>query len=124
MARRLRLRGGKSDWYRNRFVIDGLNAPASGRPAIPDPRNGAGYNVANTNIVDINVCTYASAEAGGPPVELTYTLDSIARSNLAVASITALSPIPNSGIRPTSALLNVMPPMSLSWTPKPSPMLQ
>jgi len=82
MAHGLRLRSGKAEWYRNRFVVDGLNASALGRPDLLGPRNGDGKNVANTNILDMGGRTYAIAEAGGLPVELTYTLESVARSNL------------------------------------------
>lgn len=82
MAHGLRLGGGKAEWYRNRFVIDGLNAPALDRPDLPGPRNGTGFNVANTNVVDMGGRTYAIVEAGGLPVELTYALESVTRSNL------------------------------------------
>src|SRR5260370_24629859 len=53
MAHGLRLRSGKAEWYRNRFVVDGLNASALGRPDLPGPRNGDRKNVVNTNILDM-----------------------------------------------------------------------
>ena len=83
MAHGLRLRGGRAEWYRSRFVVsDGIAVPL-GRPALPGPRNGPRENTANTNVVDIGGRTYAIVEAGGLPVELSYTLESVARSDLA-----------------------------------------
>ncbi len=83
MVHGLRLRGGKAEWYRNRFVVSDGVAPALGRPSLPGPRNGFGDNTANTNVVDMGGRTYAIVEAGGLPVELTYGLESVARSDLA-----------------------------------------
>jgi carotenoid cleavage dioxygenase len=82
MAHGVRLRGGKAEWYRNRTILSDTVAAALGRPGLPGPRNGARENTANTNIVDMGGKTYAIVEAGGLPVELSYTLDSIARSDL------------------------------------------
>lgn len=82
MAHGLRLRRGKAEWYRNRFVISESIAPALGRPDLPGPRNGERDNMANTNILDMGGRTYAIVEAGSLPVELTYTLESAARSSL------------------------------------------
>ena len=53
-----------------------------GRPGLPGPRNGRGPSTANTNNIDMGGRTYAIVEAGGLPVELSYTLDSVARSDL------------------------------------------
>ena len=82
MAHGLRLRGGKAEWYRNRYVVSESIAPALGRPNLPGPTNGDRDNMANTNILDIGGQTYAIVEAGSLPVELSYDLDSVARSNL------------------------------------------
>ncbi len=59
MVHGVRLRGGKADWYRNRFVAgdDGFSA--------------------NTNVGGFAGTTWAMVEAGAPPVELTYELDSL-----------------------------------------------
>lgn len=83
MVHGLRLRGGRAEWYRNRFVVSDGVAPALGRPGLPGPRNGFGDNTANTNVIDMGGRTYAIVEAGGLPVELTYGLESVARSDLA-----------------------------------------
>ena len=82
MVHGLRLRGGKAEWYRNRSVVSDGIAPVLGRPGLPGPRNGFGDNTANTNVIDMGGRTYAIVEAGGLPVELTYNLESVARSNL------------------------------------------
>lgn len=78
----LRLKGGKAEWYRSRFVVSDSIAPTLGRPALPGPRNGSGDNTANTNVIEMGGRTYAIVEAGGLPVELTYSLESVARSDL------------------------------------------
>ena len=78
----LRLKGGKAEWYRSRFVVSDRIALALGRAALPGPRNGPGANNANTNVIDMGGRTYAIVEAGGLPVELTYNLESVARSDL------------------------------------------
>ncbi len=81
MAHGLRLRDGKAEWYRNRFIIGETVAGQLGRANIPGPKNGFGDN-ANTNIVDMGGKTYAIVEAGSLPVELSYELESVRRSNL------------------------------------------
>lgn len=82
MVHGLRLRGGKAEWYRNRAIVSDSIAPRLGRPGLPGPRNGHGDNTANTNVIDMGGRTYAIVEAGGLPVELTYGLESVARSDL------------------------------------------
>ena len=82
MVHGVRLRGGKAEWYRNRFVVSDAVAAALGRPGLPGPRNGPGGNNANTNVVDIGGRTYAIVEAGSLPVELTDELGSVVRSDL------------------------------------------
>jgi carotenoid cleavage dioxygenase len=82
MVHGLRLRGGKAEWYRNRSVVSDGIASRLGRPGLPGPRNGFGDNTANTNVVDMGGRTYAIVEAGGLPVELTFNLESVARSDL------------------------------------------
>jgi carotenoid cleavage dioxygenase len=58
MVHGVRLRGGKAEWYRNRFVLPG------------------GEGGANTNVGGFAGTTWAMVEAGGSPVELSYELDS------------------------------------------------
>jgi carotenoid cleavage dioxygenase len=85
LAHGVRLRGGRAEWYRSRFVVSDDIAPALGRPSLPGPRNASSHNAenkVNTNILSMGGRTYATVEAGSLPVELTYALESVARSDL------------------------------------------
>jgi carotenoid cleavage dioxygenase-like enzyme len=66
MAHGVRLRRGKAEWCRNRFVVDDTTAGSLLRLRLPltGPRNGRYENTVNTNIVDIAGRTYATVEAG------------------------------------------------------------
>jgi len=81
MVHGVRLRDGRAEWYRNRFVRDELVCETKGWPEIPGPRHGMGANVANTNVVAHAGRTWAIVEAGGLPVELTDELETVARSD-------------------------------------------
>ena len=81
MAHGLRLRDGKAEWYRSRFVTDDKAAQALERAPLSGPRNGHGGGTANTNILSFGGKTHAIVEAGGLPVELTDELEPVARSN-------------------------------------------
>jgi carotenoid cleavage dioxygenase len=61
MVHGVRLRGGRAEWYRNRWTT------VEGAEFAP-----------NTNVVGIGGRTFAIVEAGSPPVELTEELDPIA----------------------------------------------
>jgi carotenoid cleavage dioxygenase len=83
MVHGLRLRDGKAEWYRNRWVrnndvADLLNEshPPSDWPA------DHGQFAANTNVIGHNGQTFAIVEAGAPPIELSYELDTVRISNL------------------------------------------
>ena len=83
MVHGLRLRDGKAEWYRNRWVrnndvADLLNEP---RPASDWPADH-GQFAANTNVIGHNGKTFAIVEAGSPPIELSYDLDTVRVSNL------------------------------------------
>lgn len=58
MVHGVRLRGGKAEWYRNRYVLPGDRGP-------------------NTNVAGFAGTTWATVEAGQPPVEMSYELDSL-----------------------------------------------
>ncbi|WP_051062462.1 carotenoid oxygenase family protein [Ilumatobacter nonamiensis] len=62
MVHGVRLRGGKAEWYRNRFVLD----PAD---------RAAGLFGANTNVGGFAGTTWAMVEGGQPPIELGYELE-------------------------------------------------
>jgi len=102
----LRLKGGKAEWYRSRFVVSDRIAGTLGRPALPGPRNGFGDNTANTNVVEMGGRTYAIVEAGGLPVELTYNLESVARSDLGGRLVHGFSAHPK--FDPTTGELHVL----------------
>lgn len=80
MVHGLRLRGGKAEWYRNRFVTSDAIAAPLGRKPLEGPRRA--FDNANTNVIDMGGRAYAIVEAGGLPVELDYELESVARSDL------------------------------------------
>lgn len=81
MVHGVRLRGGKAEWYRSRYVLGDRAAAALGRPSLPGRRNGYSDGNANTNVLNFGGRTHAIVEAGGLPVELTYELESVARSD-------------------------------------------
>jgi len=69
MVHGVRMRDGKAEWYRNRFVRDDNVAEAKGVPIAPGPRHGMGAGTANTNVIGHADRTFAIVEAGGLPVE-------------------------------------------------------
>jgi carotenoid cleavage dioxygenase len=83
MVHGLRLRGGRAEWYRNRWVRDDEVCEHKGWPPVPGPvaefQLGAG--VANTNIIHHAGAYYAIVEAGNNPVQLDGELETIARSD-------------------------------------------
>ncbi|MEZ5218364.1 MAG: carotenoid oxygenase family protein [Ilumatobacteraceae bacterium] len=81
MVHGIRLREGKAEWYRNRYVGSPSIASALGRDDIPGPNwSGSGLGP-NTNVGGFAGRTWAMVEAGGCPVELTYELESVARND-------------------------------------------
>ncbi len=81
MVHGVRLREGRAEWYRNRFVRDDQVVAARGGPETPGPRHGMGGNVVNTNVIGHAGQTLAIVEAGGLPMLLSYELDTIARTD-------------------------------------------
>src|SRR5688572_32983619 len=77
MVHGIRLRDGRAEWYRNRWVRSADVAKALGE----QPRKGpvfAGFDFsANTNVIGHAGRTFATVEAGGRPYELTDELDTI-----------------------------------------------
>ena len=80
MVHGIRLRGGKAEWYRNRYVGSDAVAEHFGRP-ISGPNWSGGATGANTNVGGFAGTTWAMVEAGGSPVELTYELDTVGRND-------------------------------------------
>lgn len=81
MVHGLRLRNGKAEWYRSRFVRDATVAAATGRAPIGGPGAGSRDGNVNTNLMNVGGRLSAVVEAGSLPVELDYELASVARSD-------------------------------------------
>jgi carotenoid cleavage dioxygenase-like enzyme len=81
MVHALRLRDGKAEWFRSRFVLDRDVAQALGRKPIPGPGEGRRDGNVNTSLTSVAGKLYAVVEAGSLPVELDYELRSLARSD-------------------------------------------
>lgn len=75
MVHGLRLRDGRAEWYRNRWVADDGVTAFRNQPKTPGPRHGMGVGVANTNVIGFANRTWAIVEAGGLPVELSDELE-------------------------------------------------
>ena len=80
MVHGVRLRDGKAEWYRNRYVRDDDVVRLRGGEPVPTPEGLPG-GVANTNVIGHAGKTWAIIEAGGLPAELSYELETVARSN-------------------------------------------
>jgi carotenoid cleavage dioxygenase len=77
MVHGIRLRDGRAEWYRNRWVRSAEVAEALGEPRRPGPVH-AGLDVSpNTNVVVHAGRTYAIVEGGARPYELTDDLDTV-----------------------------------------------
>jgi len=64
MAHGLRLRGGKAEWFRSRFVLDRNAAKVLSRKPIPGPGEGARDGNVNTNLMNVGGTLCAVVEAG------------------------------------------------------------
>ncbi len=81
MVHGIRLREGRAEWYRNRYVGSANLGRLRGEPDIDGPNwSGTGFGP-NTNVGGFAGRTWAMMEAGATPVELTYDLDTIARND-------------------------------------------
>ncbi len=81
MVHGIRLREGRAEWYRNRYVGGTAIRAVRGQPDLSGPDfNGSGRGP-NTNVGGFAGTTWAMVEAGGTPVTLTYELESIARDD-------------------------------------------
>jgi carotenoid cleavage dioxygenase len=81
MVHGVRLRDGRAEWYRNRWVRSSRIADALGEARVPGERSD-GPSVANTNVIGVGGRTFAIVEAGGRPAELSDELDTICYSDL------------------------------------------
>jgi carotenoid cleavage dioxygenase len=77
MVHGIRLRDGKAEWYRNRWVRSTDVAGALGEQPRPGPVH-AGYDfAANTSVIGLAGRTFAIVESGPRPYELTDDLDTV-----------------------------------------------
>ena len=78
MVHGIRIREGRAEWYRNRWVRDNAVADLLGepRPASDWPADHQQF-AANTNVIGHAGKTFAIVEAGTPPIELSYDLDTV-----------------------------------------------
>lgn len=81
MVHGIRLRDGRAEWYRNRWVRSSAVSEALGEEPAPGERHG-GMDTANTNVIGLAGKTFAIVEAGGRPVELSDELATICHSDL------------------------------------------
>lgn len=83
MVHGLRLRDGKAEWYRSRYVRDDEVVAANNWPPVAGPKGELqlGTGVANTNVLSHAGKTLALVEGGNLPVELSYELETVARTN-------------------------------------------
>jgi carotenoid cleavage dioxygenase len=80
MVHGVRLRHGKADWFRSRYVRGARATAAFGGPETPGPRHGMG-DVANTNVIQHAGATLAIVEAGSLPVALSDELETVTRTD-------------------------------------------
>jgi carotenoid cleavage dioxygenase-like enzyme len=80
MVHGVRLRGGRAEWYRARWVGGPAVSAALGRPGLPGPGADRAFS-ANTSVIGFAGRTLALVEAGALPVALDYELNSVARDD-------------------------------------------
>jgi carotenoid cleavage dioxygenase len=76
MVHGVRLRDGRAEWYRNRWVRSRSVAAAMGTEPAPGEHPDMA-SVANTNVIGHAGTTFAIVEAGGRPAELTEELETV-----------------------------------------------
>lgn len=77
MVHGIRLRDGKAEWYRNRWIKSTQVTDALGLPPAPGPRNVRGDTV-NTNVLGHAGAIWALVEAGAYPARIDENLETIA----------------------------------------------
>ncbi len=81
MVHGIRLRDGRAEWYRNRYVGSAAVSAARGLPDIPGPNWNGSRGGPNTNVGGFAGTTWALVEAGGCPVELSDELETLGRND-------------------------------------------
>lgn len=77
MVHGVRLRDGKAEWYRNRWIKSTAVTDALGIPPAPGPRSGRGDTI-NTNVLGHAGAIWAVVEAGSYPARLNENLETVA----------------------------------------------
>src|SRR4051812_23736936 len=77
MVHGVRLRDGRAEWYRNRWVRAADVAVALGEPPRPGPVHAGMDFAANTNVIGHAGRTFAIVEAGARPYELSDELETV-----------------------------------------------
>jgi carotenoid cleavage dioxygenase len=77
MVHGIRLREGRAEWYRNRWVRSAGVAQTLGEPVRPGPVHADMDFGPNTNVIGHAGRTFAIVEAGARPYELTYELETV-----------------------------------------------
>lgn len=82
MVHGIRLRDGRAEWYRNRYVRTADVTSVLGGTPCPSqwPEDHPAFS-ANTNVIAHAGRTWAIVEAGNPPVELSHELDTVQASS-------------------------------------------
>ena len=80
MLHGVRLRGGRAEWYRNRWVRGRDVVEALGEPTVPGPVGSLDFS-ANTSVWGFAGATWALVEAGVVPVEIGYELETVCRND-------------------------------------------
>jgi len=81
MAHGLRLRDGKAEWFRSRFILDRDAVKRLNRKPLPGPGEGVRDGNVNTNLMSFGGKLCAIVEAGPLPVELDYELENVRRTD-------------------------------------------
>lgn len=81
MVHGVRLRDGRAEWYRNRYVGSKSLSESRNDPDIPGRNWNDGPGGPNTNVGGFAGTTWAMVEAGNCPVELTYELETVGRND-------------------------------------------
>jgi len=79
MVHGVRLRDGRAEWYRNRWVRNERIATELGEPDPGGPRTEGMDSAPNTNVIGFGGRTLALVEAGSKPVELDDELATVSR---------------------------------------------
>jgi carotenoid cleavage oxygenase len=82
MVHGIRLRDGKAEWYRNRWVRAAQVAAALGEQPRPGPVHAGMDFAPNTNVIGHAGRTFAIVEAGARPYELTDELETVGPCDL------------------------------------------